>query len=78
MLKAIEMAKSLETEALVKAYEKVDHQGVTGRWVYDDYHRPKLGAGFVALGVSQNVKGNHMVVWPPSAAVTEYKWPFSK
>jgi len=48
MLKAaIEIAKSAEADAIVDAMEKIDYEGVMGRWVFDKAsHHSKFGPGF--------------------------------
>ncbi len=55
MLKAaIERAKSVEADAIVEAMEKMDYEGVMGRWVFDKAsHHAKFGPGFRQFTMTQ-------------------------
>ncbi|GGC59097.1 ABC transporter substrate-binding protein [Chelatococcus reniformis] len=66
---AVERAKSLEPDAVIKELEKTDYTGVAGKMVFDETHDVKAGPGFVNLLFAQwQADGKREVVWPKQIA----------
>jgi branched-chain amino acid transport system substrate-binding protein len=66
---AAQRAGTTETEAMIKALEKTDYEGVRGRVQFDETHDVKDGPGFVnALFVQWQPDGERVVVWPKEVA----------
>lgn len=75
-LDAIQRAGSLDAKAIVEALSKLDRKGVQGRYVFDQKnHAVKDGEDFIPVPAVQIQNGKHLVIWPPSLAVTTYKSP---
>jgi len=73
---AIERAKDLKPDALVKALEQTDYVGVSARWVFEDDHNSKFGSGYRVMGMFQwRQDGSREVVWPPEVKTGEFILP---
>jgi branched-chain amino acid transport system substrate-binding protein len=63
---AIEQAKSLSTDDIVKALEKIDYQGITGRIRFDRSHDPIWGEQYwTGVLVQWLPDGSAIVIYPP-------------
>jgi branched-chain amino acid transport system substrate-binding protein len=62
---AVERAKSLETNAVIKEMEKTSMPGIAGQLEFDETHDVKAGGQFVNLLFAQwQDKGERVIVWP--------------
>ena len=62
---AIDRAKSLDTNAIIKELEKTSMPGVAGQLEYDDSHDVKAGGKYMNLLFAQwQAKGERVVLWP--------------
>ncbi|HMN21337.1 MAG TPA: ABC transporter substrate-binding protein [Ottowia sp.] len=70
---AVTRAGSLDTDAVIKALEKIDMPATTGRIQLDDNHDLKGGEGLVnLLFVQWQEGGKRVIVWPKSARTGTY------
>ncbi|MDQ5984753.1 MAG: hypothetical protein CSYNP_00449 [Syntrophus sp. SKADARSKE-3] len=67
---AIEKAGTTEPEALVKALEMTDVNGVSGRWVFEKDHHAKFGTGYRQFMMMQWQEGGKMCVTYPEELKT--------
>ena len=64
-VQAIDRAKSLDTNAIIKELEKTSMPGVAGQLEYDDSHDVKAGGKYMNLLFAQwQAKGERVVLWP--------------
>jgi branched-chain amino acid transport system substrate-binding protein len=62
---AVERAKSMNTDAIIKELEKTSMQGISGILEYDEMHDVKAGGKYVNLLFAQwQPKGERAVLWP--------------
>lgn len=62
---AVQRAQTTAPEGVIKALEKTDYVGVSGRIQFDENHDVRAGPGLLALAFTQwNERGERAVVWP--------------
>ena len=62
----IERAGTIDTEAVIKALEKTDHQGLFSRVVFDEKHDMKWGPDYYQDPYSQWVDGKNVPIIAPN------------
>jgi branched-chain amino acid transport system substrate-binding protein len=73
---AVEQAKTTETDAVIKALEKLDLPGVAGRMGFDESHDLKYGADWVGYYFTQwRADGTRTVVFPVEQATGKIETP---
>jgi branched-chain amino acid transport system substrate-binding protein len=73
---AAERAKSLDSEALVAALEKIDYMGVIGRIRFDEIHEAITGPDDVPVTYGQWLGPKRKVpIWPEKFALAKYQIP---
>jgi hypothetical protein len=74
LLDNVAKAGSVEAAKISAAFAVTDYKCIYGRWVYDTaIHTPKIGADYLPVPFAQIIKGESQVVWPRSAATTEFQ-----
>jgi len=74
LLDNVAKAGSVEAAKISAAFAATDYKCIYGRWVYDTaIHTPKIGADYLPVPFAQIIKGESQVVWPKSAATTEFQ-----
>ncbi|TAN12674.1 MAG: ABC transporter substrate-binding protein [Burkholderiaceae bacterium] len=70
---AVTRAGSLDTDAIIKALEKIDMVTTTGRMQLDDSHDLKAGPGLVELLFAQwQEGGKRAIIWPEGSKTGDY------
>lgn len=62
---AVQRAQTVATEEVIKALEKTDYLGASGRIQFDENHDVRAGPGLLTLAFTQwTERGERAVVWP--------------
>ena len=73
---AVESAKSMDNDAVIKALEKTSMTGVAGTLEFDDNHDVKAGGKNMNLLFAQwQEKGNRVVLWPKELRTGKFIMP---
>jgi branched-chain amino acid transport system substrate-binding protein len=72
LIDGIRRAGSLDVEKVVAALEKTDFVGAAGRYVFDEKHQAKWGAGFTEGLILQRVEGKDFVLYPSQIATGKF------
>lgn len=73
---AVESAKSMDNDAVIKALEKTSMTGVPGTLEFDDNHDVKAGGKNMNLLFAQwQEKGNRVVLWPKELRTGKFIMP---
>jgi len=72
LAEGIKKAGTLDTEKVIKALEKTDYIGVAGRYIFDESHQCKLGAGLLEGVLVEWVGGKDYILYPKKVATSEY------
>lgn len=70
LIEAVKMTKSLKTEDVIKALEKLDFQGAGGRVVFDEKHDAKYGQDYLPVIITQWHEGGNWVIVAPKKYAT--------
>ncbi len=76
ILEAYKTAGSLKTDSVVKALAATNHNGIQGRYVFDQKnHTVKFGPGFIVMPAAQIRNGKNILIWPEDLATGKYETP---
>ena len=73
LAEGIRQANSLDADKVVAALEKIEYEGVAGKYVFDEEHQAKQGQGYLVGVLGEWQDGTATIFYPQSVATGEFQ-----
>ncbi len=73
LAEGIRQANSLEPDKVVEALEKIEFEGVAGKYVFDEEHQAKQGEGYLVGVLGQWRDGQAVIFFPDNVATGQFQ-----